>query len=550
MSDTGKTIALIKALAPAPEIDPEQVKQSVEDWLDDHPEATTTVQDGAITKAKLNASLQGTVDDVDALKSQITDIECDAIPRYFGKLYPSNFESGKYIYYVNGNVNSLNGSYASDYFPVYPSSTMTLYEVNHLPHDVDARGLAFYDKAKRFVSGVQYNAGSITGTPQAVTVPATAAFCRITVIEANINDFRVVFDALSGLYDAANSGISDAEVAATPAFEAGKFVYKNGVIGSNASFALSDFLEVSAIDRIHTAYAENYTVAYYNSSKTFISMEVITTSWTVGDIYPNPPENTKYIRYDVYTDLLPAASSYVVYKKGAQYVNDKVDSLVNGSTTSVSLFDNMGVCGDSYTKAQFYKSGTLVGDNGIISWGKILGRMSGIDVSVYASSGADTDTWQERSDCLPALLADSAKRLYVFALGINDYTYVTLGTIADIKEDYTENPNTFYGNWGRIIDQVMAHAPNAKIVLCKCWLVDSVYSNYANDAIAAVASHYSIPFIDPADNAYFKSLAFTGGMDGGHPTPTQQSGMAKAVKELIEKCMEDNTAYFNDYFPA
>ena len=72
MSDTGKTIALIKALAPAPEIDPEEIKQDVEDWLDDHPEATTTVQDGAITKAKLNASLQETVDDVDALKTALT----------------------------------------------------------------------------------------------------------------------------------------------------------------------------------------------------------------------------------------------------------------------------------------------------------------------------------------------------------------------------------------------------------------------------------------------------------------------------------------------
>lgn len=60
MSETGKTIALIKALAP--EIDPEQVKQDVEDWLDDHPEATTTVQDGAITKAKLDSELSGEIE--------------------------------------------------------------------------------------------------------------------------------------------------------------------------------------------------------------------------------------------------------------------------------------------------------------------------------------------------------------------------------------------------------------------------------------------------------------------------------------------------------
>ncbi len=75
MSDTGKTIALIKAFAPAPEIDPEQLKQDVEDWLDDHPEATTTVQDGAITKAKLDSGLQGTVDSVSPLKNEVESLE-------------------------------------------------------------------------------------------------------------------------------------------------------------------------------------------------------------------------------------------------------------------------------------------------------------------------------------------------------------------------------------------------------------------------------------------------------------------------------------------
>jgi hypothetical protein len=33
--------------------DPESVQGYVEDWLNDHPEATTTVQDGAITEAKI-----------------------------------------------------------------------------------------------------------------------------------------------------------------------------------------------------------------------------------------------------------------------------------------------------------------------------------------------------------------------------------------------------------------------------------------------------------------------------------------------------------------
>lgn len=51
-----------------------QVEAAVDDWLDEHPEATTTVQDGAITYAKLDSNLKGTVDDVGELKSDFTDL--------------------------------------------------------------------------------------------------------------------------------------------------------------------------------------------------------------------------------------------------------------------------------------------------------------------------------------------------------------------------------------------------------------------------------------------------------------------------------------------
>lgn len=40
-----------------------QVGEAVESWLDDHPEATTTVEDGSITKVKLNNALSVEIDD-------------------------------------------------------------------------------------------------------------------------------------------------------------------------------------------------------------------------------------------------------------------------------------------------------------------------------------------------------------------------------------------------------------------------------------------------------------------------------------------------------
>jgi len=55
--------------------DPEVVTQAIDDWLDDHPEATTTVEDGAITEAKLNSTLVDDLawqDDLDDVKNAIT----------------------------------------------------------------------------------------------------------------------------------------------------------------------------------------------------------------------------------------------------------------------------------------------------------------------------------------------------------------------------------------------------------------------------------------------------------------------------------------------
>lgn len=72
MSDSGKIIALARAVAP--KIDPETIESAVSDWLDDHPEATTTVEDGSITKAKLDSDLQETVDDVGDLKNEINGL--------------------------------------------------------------------------------------------------------------------------------------------------------------------------------------------------------------------------------------------------------------------------------------------------------------------------------------------------------------------------------------------------------------------------------------------------------------------------------------------
>lgn len=51
------------------------VADAVDDWLDAHPEATTTVQDGAVTYSKLDSSLKTAIDEVSTLDTALTALD-------------------------------------------------------------------------------------------------------------------------------------------------------------------------------------------------------------------------------------------------------------------------------------------------------------------------------------------------------------------------------------------------------------------------------------------------------------------------------------------
>ena len=75
MAGTGKIVALIKALAPG--VDPSVIEQAVTDWLDDHPEATTTVEDGSITEEKLAQDVLAQLSEISTLSEAIENVTED-----------------------------------------------------------------------------------------------------------------------------------------------------------------------------------------------------------------------------------------------------------------------------------------------------------------------------------------------------------------------------------------------------------------------------------------------------------------------------------------
>lgn len=209
----------------------------------------------------------------------------------------------------------------------------------------------------------------------------------------------------------------------------------------------------------------------------------------------------------------------------------------------VNMFYSIGAIGDSYTAGSALSSdGETWQDVTDLSWVATIGKRAGIYWSNYGKGGATTKSYI--TDKLPAVLSGQAKDLYFIDLGINDYLQkITVGTISDIKENYLENGESYFGWYGSIIAQVQAHAPKAKIVLVKIW-TDGVDKIPYDNAITEIASHFRLPVIDPFDDVYFNSSLYLDNMVSGHPTAMGYASMGLAMERLFSRCVIKNPNYF------
>lgn len=216
---------------------------------------------------------------------------------------------------------------------------------------------------------------------------------------------------------------------------------------------------------------------------------------------------------------------------------------------SLAVFPKFGVVGDSYASGEIYYDSKFH-DRYELSWGQIMARKLGTNCVNFSAGGMSTKGWLNNSHGLPLLLATEAQDIYYLALGINDannYGEAYLGTVADINELPDLNPDTFFGNYGKIISNIKAHAPHASIVMMTM-LPTTPTKAVFNAAIQEIAKHYGIPCIVQTDDPFFTSDFYTDSKVQGHPVAVVYSGMAEAIERLMKKCVVDNYDYFKTAF--
>lgn len=346
------------------------------------------------------------------------------------------------------------------------------------------------------------------------------------------------------------------------AYIANKLIGTDGTESANSSYLVTDYIKVSehsavvfngALAGVETGYNN---IHAYDKNKNWISGIYRQTS-SSGDvsITLTLPAGCEYIK--IMTSTFGYYKNFILYydlNNSIEKINqaligdsEKIQEIKENNYTSLALFENIAVCGDSWGCGWVAVDSTR--HNGI-SWINIMARKNGVNGNVYASAGYNTATWLSGNQGLSKLLADTAKNLYFIVLGINPEpedtnppTGANLGSIADCNVDYTQNANTFFGRYGRIIGNIQTHAPKAKIVC----IIPVLRYNSTAQAIPQIAEFYGVPWIDAKNSAYFNTDFYKNNRQSAHPLGITYAGIANAFEELLIKKIISSPTYWKDY---
>lgn len=511
-------IAEYLRLHPEATIDEDIIRSAVNAWLANHPEATTTVQDGAISAAKLAPAVRENVEAVPGLKQDLNY----AIPSYVKEC-----TEGRYVRWDTGATDVGTGWKLIE-FPVYEGET---FNYNYTRTSPDTRGLAFYNAGGTFISGVQ-----AISTPQEITVPPNAVLCKASFTRelTDVNVVTNVFELKSEIADAKSIGLdakNSVNILSNGLYRKTKVTNFNTLTGSY----------IRADGTIGNSSTQN--VMYFMCDKN-TTFHITTRSQNAGfrlSLATTPPRQNG-TTYDVV--LAPnQMEANITSDESAVYVCFSV--LIAETSINVEKFETEG----QYILAGLnplyaFTNITCIGDSlthGVVTtdshggyriakhpYPMVLQRIVGATVEEIAHGGyGATDWWNEYAD----KITSKTNQLAIVFLGTNDGLTDTVSTDC-AGDDYTSYANTNTGNYGKIVAKLKS--VGAKIILVQCFTGDGVLAN-TNKAIKDFADKFGCGLIatkrllNPAYH-YYPDLS---GSDSLHFNDLGYSAFAELIMQQI-----------------
>lgn len=559
------------------EVTPEQIQQAVDAYLEENP-----VQPGATVEQA--DQIEKNKADISSVKEDVSSLSEESKYIYNGTMSVKANE-GYFVKITDGNLVQDERYKYSDY--IHCKSGTIIYEKN-VTGTENIAFIARYDIEKNFIEALESGEPSYTPVNK-IAIINEECYVRLCsrkktgdwYVLQNINDVISYIDNniipdISKLKEAIDK-IKKTIQAST--INIPGYIDNNGRLVEHGNYMCSDFIPVLGYRelQLNEYYATGAVICFFDEEQSVVSYVNGNGSGELITIHI--PENAVYVRLSCRkpnVDRMNAILSMFIVDF-VDYVNDEIEKIytkinnvhseINQSieqylTTeyaSISLFETIGVCGDSYGSGC---SGNTSSDETApahysLSWPQVLARRNGINVYNYTKAGASTRSFiLDSKNGLPKLLDHEPRGLYVMALIRNDYNIENggepgyIGTINDITENSLGTyPDSFYGNYATIIEKIQAHAPNSKIVMMTGDYVESneLGTEY-NNAVKEIAEHYGLPVMIQLNDAFFRSDYYRKDWAaGGHPSAIIYSGMAVAIERMLIKCIADYKSYFTYY---
>ena len=211
-------------------------------------------------------------------------------------------------------------------------------------------------------------------------------------------------------------------------------------------------------------------------------------------------------------------------------------------------FKNFTVIGDSLACGYTKVGDTLIGSNDAKeqqnNWPSYLASRLNRTMNNLAVGGSTAKLWRDR--WLTEMQADVTTDCYFVGIGVNDLRQkLNVGTVADIKSNYQQNADSFYGNYDYMIQALRSYNPDSKIFVFTI-PNSEVNPNAYNNAIKYIASLYDNVFVIDLYSLYdFTSGFIAQNFYNGHYNPIAYNYISLLIEKAVNTYIYENHEPFD-----
>ena len=310
----------------------------------------------------------------------------------------------------------------------------------------------------------------------------------------------------------------------------------------NARITTQDIITPTKYDRVTCNNGYLIILCTYDSNGTMLTRQVGIREFITT---PNVPYRVTLYKDGDSSAILPENIS----KMAANVYIVPISSI---NSHAIQIFDNICGIGDSLMAG--YTSMTVNNETYTIAsadartakhnWLEYLGKRNGITVHNEAVGGTTAHDWRYT---YLANINPTNPNLFLIGLGVNDVRNgTTVGSASDIKSNYNNNEDTFYGNLHYILSKIMADYPATRIIVFtipRDGARDISTVNTAIRYVAGVVNGCACVDLNAAFQAEITNVLATKNFTNNHYNPRMYAYLSELIEQSVNQEIMNNPIF-------